>query len=66
MGRRLPPLAVVRRSMGIGPYILPSLTLTFDVKRPQIRVLRGAAEFFLDAEQLVIFGNALTAVGRRS
>ena len=37
--------------------------LLLNIKRPKSRVLRSAAKLFLDAEQLVVLGNALTAAG---
>ena len=37
--------------------------LLFDVKRPKSRILRGAAKLLLDAEKLVVLGDALAAAG---
>ena len=37
--------------------------LPFDVERTKARVLGGTAELLLDAQQLVVLGNALAAAG---
>ena len=41
----------------------PLQLLLFDVKRPKPRILRGAAKLLLDAEKLVVLGDALAAAG---